>query len=192
VPLAVLPAVPERSGQALKESVAAVDAVEVCDVGPVIELSPAVPRPEVPRLVAPRPVVPRPAMPRLTVFGAEFVVAVVEVPEFDAEEEEVAAAPELFEELIIPDVAIPEPRVLMTPVLPTAVLLAKFEELRIPELLTELHGMDVLVAPRARSTPDTVEPPAIVDRVIPPPSKLGSVAEPAFFVEHGAEFKVPE
>jgi len=49
----------------------------------------------------------------------------------------------------------------VTPVLPTAVPSLKFEELRIPELLTELHGMEVPIAPRARGTPDTVELPAI-------------------------------
>jgi len=194
VPLAVVPAVPERSGQALKESVAAVDAVEVCDVGPVIELNPAVPRPEVPRLVVPRPVVPSPAMPRLTAFGAEFGVAVVEVPELDADEEddEVAVNPGLAEELMTPDAVVPEFKVLVIPAPPTDAVFPKFDELVIPELLTELHGVDVLVAPMTMGTPDTVELPAIVESSIPPPSNVGSVAESALPVEHGAELTVPE
>jgi hypothetical protein len=139
-------------------------------------------------------VVPIPSTPRLTAFGAEFGVTVVEVPELDADEEddEVAVDPELAEELMTPDAVVPEFKELVTPVLPTDAMFPKFEELMIPELLTELHGMDVLVAPRAMGAPDTVELPAIVESSIPPPSNVGSVAEPALPVEHGAEFTVPE
>jgi hypothetical protein len=186
VPLGLsVSAVPGRAGQEDRVPSVPADEVEVCDVDPLTEPNPVVPRPEVPRLVAPRAVAPSPATPELVMFGARFAVAVVEVsePGDDEEDDELAAGPELFEELMIPDAVTPELKVLVTPVVP------RDEELRIPELLTELHGIDV---PRARGTPDAVELPAIVDRVIPPPSKLGSVAASAFFVEHGEEFKVPE
>jgi hypothetical protein len=178
-------AVPGRAGQEDRVPSVAADEVEVCDVDPLPEPNPVVPRLEVPRLVAPRAVAPSPATPALAMFGARFAVAVVEVsePGDDEEDDELAAVPELFEELMIPDAVTPEFKVFVTPVVP------RDEELRIPELLTELHGIDV---PRARGTPDAVELPAIVGSVIPPPSKLGSVAAPAFFVEHGEEFKVPE
>jgi len=162
VPLSVVPAVPERSGQAVKESVAAVDAVEVCDVDPVTEPSPVMPRPAVPRPVAPRPLVPIPAAPRPAASSAEFAVAVVEVPELDEDEEddEAAAVPELFDELMT------------------------------PELLTKLHGTDVLVpAPTAPSSPGVGE---LVERLIPPPSNVDSAAVPGFPVEQGAALTVPE
>ena len=78
---------------------------------------PTAPRPVVPRLVVPRPFIPRPATPTPAAFGVELAVAVVEVAELDeeGENEEVAVAPELFEELMT------------------------------PELLTELHGTDVVL-----------------------------------------------
>jgi hypothetical protein len=127
-------------------------------------------------------------------LGAESWIVVVEMPELDADEEddEVAVDPELAEELITPDAVVPEVKKFVTPVLPTDARFPKFEELMIPELLTELHGMNVLVAPTAMGTPDTVELPAIVESSIPPPSKVGSVAEPAFPVEHGDELTVPK
>jgi hypothetical protein len=78
---------------------------------------PTAPRPVVPRLVVPRPFIPRPATPTPAAFGAEFAIAVVGVAELDDEEdEEVAVVPELFEELMT------------------------------PEVLTELQGTDVVVA----------------------------------------------
>ena len=79
---------PPGAGQEDRELFATVDDVEVCDVDPVTELSPMLPRPVVPRLVVPRPLVPRPAMPRPAAFSAEFAVAVVEVPELDEDEED--------------------------------------------------------------------------------------------------------
>jgi hypothetical protein len=95
-------------------------------------------------------------MPRLTAFGAEFGVAVVEVPELDEDEEddEVAMVAELIEEFMT------------------------------PELLRELHGTDVLVA--------TPAAPGSPERLIPPPSNVGSVALPRFPVEQGAGLAVPE
>ena len=80
----------------------------------------------------------------------------------------------------------------MTPVVSPDAMFPKFEELMIPELLTELHGINVPGVPTAKGTPDTVELPAIVESSIPPPSKVGSVAEPAFPVEQGDEFTVPK
>lgn len=95
-------------------------------------------------------------MPRLTAFGAEFGVAVVEVPKLDkdGEDDEVAMVAELIEEFMT------------------------------PELLTELHGTDVLVA--------TPTAPGSPERLIPPPSNVGSVALPRFPVEQGAGLAVPE
>jgi hypothetical protein len=179
-------AVPGRAGQEDRVPSVTADDVDVCDVDPLTEPNPVVPRPEVPRLVAPRAVAPRPATPALATFGAGFAVAVVEVsePGDDEEDDEPAEVPELFEELMTPDAVIPELKVLVTPVVPRDDVSPKFEELRIPEPLTEVHGID---ASRARGIPDVVELPPIVDRVIPPPSKLGCVAGPTFFVEHCAE-----
>ena len=78
---------------------------------------PTAPRPVAPRLVVPRPFIPRPATPTPAAFGVEFAIAVVGVAELDDEEdEEVAVVPELFEELMT------------------------------PEVLTELQGTDVVVA----------------------------------------------
>ena len=59
-----------------------------------------------PRLVVPRPFIPRPATPTPAAFGVEFAVAVVGVAELDeeGEDEEVAVVPELFEELMTPEV----------------------------------------------------------------------------------------
>lgn len=150
---------PPGAGQEDRELFATVDDVEVCDIEPVTELSPMLPRPVVPRLVVPRPLVPRPAMPRPAASSAEFAVAVVEVPELgqDEEEDEVAMAPELLGELMT------------------------------PELLTELHGTDVLVpAPTVLGNP-TVG----VETLIPPPSNVGSAAVPGFPVEQGAALTAP-
>jgi|SRR4029077_12501512 hypothetical protein len=91
---------------------------------------PTAPRPVVPRLVVPRPFIPRPATPTPAAFGVELAVAVVEVAELDeeGEDEEIAVVPELFEELMT------------------------------PELLTELQGTDVVVAaPTAPGIAPTTE-----------------------------------
>ena len=68
-------------------------------------------------------------MPMPAAFGVEFAAAVVEVAELDDEDgdEEVAVVPELFEELIT------------------------------PELLTELQGTDVVAAPTAPGIAPTTE-----------------------------------
>jgi hypothetical protein len=153
--------VPPGAGQEDRELFATVDDVEVCDVDPVTELSPMLPRPVVPRLVVPRPLVPRPAMPRPAGSSAEFAVAVIEVPELDEDEEddEVAVAPELLGELMT------------------------------SELLTELHGTDVLVpAPTVLGNPAVGE---LVETLIPPPSNVGSAAVPGFPVEQGAALTAP-
>ena len=90
---------------------------------------PTAPRPVVPRLVVPRPFIPRPATPTPAAFGVEFAIAVVGVAELDDEEdEEVAVVPELFEELMT------------------------------PEVLTELQGTDVaFAAPTAPGIAPTTE-----------------------------------
>ena len=89
---------------------------------------PTAPRPVVPRLVVPRPFIPRPATPTPAAFGVEFAIAVVGVAELDDEEdEEVAVVPELFEELMT------------------------------PEVLTELQGTDVVAAPTAPGIAPTTE-----------------------------------
>ena len=77
----------------------------------------------------PRPFIPRPATPTPAAFGVEFAIAVVGVAELDDEEdEEVAVVPELFEELMT------------------------------PEVLTELQGTDVVVvAPTAPGIAPTTE-----------------------------------
>ena len=76
----------------------------------------------------PRPFIPRPATPTPAAFGVEFAIAVVGVAELDDEEdEEVAVVPELFEELMT------------------------------PELLTELQGTDVVAAPTAPGIAPTTE-----------------------------------
>ena len=68
-------------------------------------------------------------MPMPAAFGMELAVAVVEVAELDeeGEDEEVAVVPELFEELMT------------------------------PELLTELQGTDVVAAPTAPGIAPTTE-----------------------------------
>lgn len=114
----------------------------------------------VPSPVVPRPLVPSPDAPRPDTSSAEFAVAVAEIPELDEEDDEVAPLPELFEELMT------------------------------SELLSELHGTDVLaVAPTAPDNPDVGE---LVERLTPPPSNVGSAAVPGFPEEQGAGFAVPE
>ena len=171
-------------GQADRVVLAALDDVEVRNDAPLTGPNP----------IVPRPVVPRPAVPRPVVPASEFAVGIVEVPELaeDEEDDKFAAVSELFEELMTPDAVVPELKELTTPVLPTDAVLPKFEELMIPVLLTELHGVDAVVAPRAAGTPDTVAPPAFVERVIPPPSNVGRVAELAIPIEHGVAFAAPE
>jgi len=60
-------------------------------------------------------------------------------------------------------------------------------ELMTPELLAELHGIDVLAV--ALTAPDNPDVGEFVKRLIPPPWNVGSVAVPG---EHGAGLAVPE
>jgi hypothetical protein len=95
-----------------------------------------------PRLVVPSPVVPRPFVPRAV------TPVFGELPRLDD-------ADEGIEEEFAPDV----------------VVAAEFGALVTPELLTELHGVDVLSAP----TPEVVK---LVVGLSPAPSKLDSAAAP--------------
>ena len=127
--------------------------VDVCNVEDWVGSEP---RPVVPSSVVPRPLVPRAVTPRLAVFGELLAVAVVGLPKLDdadeADEEEFAVV---------------------------AVVAAEFGALMTPELLTELHGVDmVLSAPM----PEVVKPvvglsPPFVG-LSPPPSKAPSAPEP--------------
>jgi hypothetical protein len=95
-----------------------------------------------PRLVVPSPVVPRPFVPRAV------TPVFGELPRLDD-------ADEGIEEEFAPDV----------------VVAAEFGALVTPELLTELHGVEVLSAP----TPEVVK---LVVGLSPAPSKLDSAAAP--------------
>jgi hypothetical protein len=117
-----------------------------------------------PRVVVPRPLVPRPATPIAAAFGVALGVA----PVLAGPDEEDNAA-----ELPLADVVI-----------------GKVGELTMPELLTALHGRDVLdPAPKSPCCGDGAK---LVERVKPPPSKVGSTAVPGFPVEHGPGFAFPE
>jgi hypothetical protein len=123
--------------------------VPVCNADP--DWDGSEPRPVVPSPVVPRPLVPRAVTPRLLVFGELFAVAVVELPELDdvdeANEEEFALG---------------------------AVVAAEFGALMTPELLTELHGADVLLsAPRPAGIPELAK---LVVGLSPPPSKVDRAA----------------
>jgi hypothetical protein len=138
--------------------------VDVCNVEGWVGTEP---RPVVPSAVVPRPLVPRAVTPRLAVFGELLAAAAIGLPRLDdaddADEDEFALG---------------------------AVVAAEFGAVTTPELLTELHGADVL-APAAGlpGSPDAAE---LVERLNPAPSKVGSAAVPGFPVEHGAGLTVPE
>jgi hypothetical protein len=160
VPLAVPD--PDVLAQDVEEPVAAVERVVFDDAG--CEVVDNEPRPVVPRPPVPSPPVPRPAMLRPAVSGEEFAVV---VPELDDTEED-------DEEAVAPDV----------------VTVLEFAELMTPELLTEMHGADVLVpALEVPGRPDMLE---LGERLTPPPSKVGSAAVPGFPLGQGAGFTVPE
>jgi hypothetical protein len=107
------------------------------------------PRPVVPSPVVPRPFVPRAVTPRLAVFG--------ELPRLDDADDEGN------EEEFAPDV----------------VVAAEFGALVTPELLTELHGVDVVLS---APTPEVVKlvvglsPPLV--GLSPAPSKVASPVAP--------------
>lgn len=151
--------VPDVPVQEVGEPATFVEAVDACEVE--LDTVGNEPRPMAPRLVVPRPPVPRPAMPRPAVSDVEFAV-VVELPGLDegSDEEELALAVAAVDEL---------------------------GEFVTPELLTELHGTGVLVAPKAAGRPEVVE---LVEGLIPPPSKVGNAAVPGFPVEQGAGLAV--
>jgi hypothetical protein len=151
------------SEQDVEEPVAAVERVVFDDAG--CEVVDNEPRPVVPRPTVPSPPVPRPAMLGLgPAVSEEFAIVVPELD--DAEEDD--------EEAVALDV----------------VTVLEFAELMTPELLTELHGADVLVpALEAPSRPDMLK---LGERLTPPPSKVGSAAVPGFSLEQGAVFTVPK
>jgi hypothetical protein len=115
------------------------------------------PRPVVPSPVVPRPFVPRAVTPRLAVFG--------ELPRLDDADEEGN------EEEFAPDV----------------VVAAEFGALVTPELLTELHGVDVVLS---APTPEVVKlvvglsPPLV--GLSPAPSKVDSPVAPEPSLVQGA------
>ena len=115
------------------------------------------PRPVVPSPVAPRLFVPRAVTPRLAVFG--------ELPRLDDADEEGN------EEEFAPDV----------------VVAAEFGALVTPELLTELHGVDVVLS---APTPEVVKlvvglsPPLV--GLSPAPSKVDSPVAPEPSLVQGA------
>jgi hypothetical protein len=122
--------------------------VDVCNVEDWVGSEP---RPVVPSPVVPRPLVPRAVTPTLLVFGEVFAVAVVELPAPDdadeADEEEFALG---------------------------ALVAAEFGALITPELLTELHGADVLLStPRPAGIPELMK---LVVGLSPPPSKVDRAA----------------
>ena len=115
------------------------------------------PRPVVPSPVVPRPFVPRAVTPRLAVFG--------ELPRLDDADDEGN------EEEFAPDV----------------VVAAEFGALVTPELLTELHGVDVVLS---APTPEVVKlvvglsPPLV--GLSPSPSKVDSPVAPEPSLVQGA------
>jgi hypothetical protein len=70
------------------------------------------------------------------------------------------------------------------------VVIGGLGELAMPELLTTVHGRGLWdPAPKLPGCGDGIE---LVERVNPPPSKVGSAAVPSFPVEHGPGFAFPE
>jgi hypothetical protein len=142
---------------------AAVDgAVDVCNVEDWVGSDPS---PVVPSAVVPRPLVPRAVTPRLAVFGELLAVAVVGLPTLDDADE--ADAEEFALDVIV----------------------AEFGVLTTPELLTELHGIAVLVAPpELPSRPEKLELGA---RLTPPPSNGDSTVAPESPLAQGAGLATP-
>ena len=161
--LAVPLAVPDPDvlAQDVEEPVAAVERVVFDDAD--CEVVDNEPRP-VARPTVPSPPVPRPTMLRPAVSGEEFAVVVPELDDTEEDDEEAVAL--------------------------DGVTVLEFAELMTPELLTELHGADVLIpALEVPGRPDMLE---LGERLTPPPSKVGSAAVPGFPLGQGAGFTVPE
>lgn len=152
---------PAVPAQEVGEPDTLIEAVVACDVE--LDAVGNEPRPTVPRPVVPRLPAPRPTTPRPPVSNVEFAVAVGLPGSNEGSDEE---------ELALDFDAVVELREFIT-----------------PELLIELHGTGVLVAPKAAGRPEAVEP---VEGLIPPPSKVGNAAVPGFPVEQGAGLTVPE
>jgi len=104
-----------------------------------------------PRLVVPRPLLPRPATPIAAAFGLELGVVLV----FPAPDK----GDDVEEALPLADVVVRE-----------------FGELLMPELLTALHEADLGLAPKSPGC--CVDGAKLVERVIPPPSKVDGPALP--------------
>jgi hypothetical protein len=134
--------------------------------GEVICEAVAEPAGKEPRLVVPRPLAPRPLVSRpATPIAAAFGIelgVVLALAGLDGEDNAT--------ELPLADV--------------------ELGELTMPELLTASHGRGVLdPAPKLPGCGDGIE---LVERVNPPPSKVGSAAVPWSPVEHGPGFAFPE
>jgi hypothetical protein len=134
------------------------------------EPRPVAPRPAVPRLPVPRPPVPRPVL-RTPVSGDEPGVVTVmcddELTKLDDELEDAKEMP-------APDI----------------VTIAGSAAPATPELLTELHGLEVFLGPL--DVLGSSELPELEDRLNPPPSKVDGVVVPALPVEQGGRLAPPE
>jgi hypothetical protein len=106
----------ETPGRNVGEPLTPVARDVICEAAPAGDE----PRPKVPRPAAPKPLVPRPATLMFGTPAVEFA-AIIELPELDEGDAGETA-------LLLVDVAVGE-----------------LGELVTPELLTELHGVDVLV-----------------------------------------------
>jgi hypothetical protein len=154
--------VPMSPEHVVSARVAADADVPVCNADP--DWDGSEPRPVVPSPVVPRPLVPRAVTPRFFVFGELFAVAGVELPDDSdkGNEEEFAL---------------------------DAVMAAEFGVLMTPELLTELHGADVLVsAPRPAGVPEVAK---LVVGLSPPPSKVDRTAALGPALVQGAGLAMP-
>jgi hypothetical protein len=161
--------VPMSPEHVVSARVAADADVPVCNADP--DWGGSEPKPVVPSPVVPRPLVPRAVTPRFFVFGELLAVVGVELPDDvdEGNEEEFALG---------------------------AVMAAEFGALMTPELLTELHGADVLLsAPRPAGIPEVAKlvvglsPPLV--GLSAPPSKVDNAAAPEPPLVQGAALPTP-
>jgi hypothetical protein len=124
-----------------------VDGAATCGGAPVGNK----PRPTVPRPAAPKPLVLRPATPVPDTSAPEFA-AIVELPKLDEGESG---------ETVLPLVA---------------VAVGELGELVTPEVLTELHGINVLIP--TPSAPGNADSGEFVKRLVPPPSNDADAVVP--------------
>jgi hypothetical protein len=139
--------------------------VDVCNVDS--DWTAGEPRPVVPSPVVPRPLAPTPVTPRFPAFAELLAVAVVELPRLDDADE--------ADEFAL-----------------GAVVVAEIGALVTPELLTELHGVDVLLS---APTPEVVKlvvglsPPLV--GLSPPPSKADNPVAPEPPLVQGVALATP-